>query len=98
MKEIRKEFLLADTQKLLFFTLAVIAAVAGYLFKKIRTEAFAVIILVLAGAEIFTISKRAHDHIAVVNPDQLERRVEAIEDGVPSAPARSRGGSRCCCC
>jgi hypothetical protein len=73
MKEIRKEFLLADTQKLLFFTLVMIAAVAGFLFKKIRTEAFAVIILILAGAEIFTISKRAHDHIAVVNPDQLER-------------------------
>lgn len=53
--------------------LATIAAIAAYLFKIIRTEVFAVIILILAGAEIFTITKRAHDHIIVVNPDQLER-------------------------
>ncbi len=73
MKEIRKEFLTADTQKLFFFTIAMIAAVAAFLFRKIRVEAFAVIILLLAGAEIFTVTKRAHDHIAVVNPSQLER-------------------------
>lgn len=73
LKGIRQEFLLADTQKLLFLTLATIAAVAAYLFKKIRVEVFAVMILLLAGAEIFTISKRAHDRIAVVNPDQLEQ-------------------------
>ena len=73
IKEIRKEFLIADTQKLFFFTLALIAAVAAFLFRKIRTEAFAVIILILAFAEIFTVTKRAFNHITVVNPDQLER-------------------------
>ncbi len=75
IKDIRKEFLIADTQKLLIFLILVTAVTGGFLFKKIKLELFVLLILVLSAAEIFTISNRAHKLISLDDPEKLEESV-----------------------
>jgi hypothetical protein len=75
IKEIRKEFLIADTQKLLFFLIPAIGIVAGFLFKKIKLEVFVVLLLIVSTAEILSISNRAHKIIKLDNLEQLEKSV-----------------------
>jgi uncharacterized membrane protein YfhO len=72
IKGIRKEFLTADTQKVLIFAVLTFAAVAGFLFKKIKTEYFIIIILLLSSIELFTTSNRAYKLMSLNDPDQLE--------------------------
>ncbi len=75
IKEIRQEFLVADTQKLLIFLVLATAVTGGFLFRKIKLELFVVFILILSAAEIFSISNRAHKLISLDNPDKLEESV-----------------------
>ena len=75
IKEIRKEFLVSDTQKLLFFLIPAIGIVAGFLFKKIKLEVFVVLLLIVSTAEILSISNRAHKIIKLDNIEQLEKSV-----------------------
>ncbi|NOX64322.1 MAG: YfhO family protein [Chlorobi bacterium] len=75
IKEIRQEFLVADTQKLLIFLILAAAVTGGFLFRKIKLELFVVFILVLSAAEIFSISNRAHKLISLDDPDKLEESV-----------------------
>jgi len=75
IKEIRQEFLVADTQKLLLFLVLATAVTTGFLFRKIKLELFVVFILFLSAAEIFSISNRAHNLISLDSPDKLEESV-----------------------
>ncbi len=73
IKTIRKEFLVSDTRTLLIFLIASAGIVAAYLKKKIKIEVFAILILLAAGFEIFTVSNRAHKYIHLDNPKKLEQ-------------------------
>ncbi|MCF6271315.1 MAG: YfhO family protein [Melioribacteraceae bacterium] len=75
IKEIRKEFLIADTQKLLLFLIPTIGIVFLFLFKKIKLEIFALLLLLVSVSEILTISNRAHKTINLDNLKQLEKSV-----------------------
>ena len=75
IKDIRKEFLIADTQKLLMFLVLAAAATGGFIMKKIKLELFVVLILILSAAEIFSISNRAHKLISLDDPEKLEESV-----------------------
>ncbi len=75
VKEIRKEFLVADAQKLLMFLIPTILLVIAYLFKKIKLEFFIVLLLIFSTAEILSISNRAHKTINLDNMAQLEKSV-----------------------
>jgi len=75
IKEIRQEFLVADTQKLLIFLVIASAVLFAFLFKKIKLEMFIVLLLIVSTAEIFTISNRAHKIINLDNIEQLEKTV-----------------------
>lgn len=75
IKEIRQEFLVSDTKRLLFFLIPAIGIVIGFLFKKIKLEVFAVLLLLVSTAEILTISNRAHKIINLDNLEQLEKSV-----------------------
>ncbi len=75
IKDIRQEFLVADTKSLLFFLIPAIGIVIGFLFKKIKLEVFVVLLLLISTAEILTISNRAHKIINLDNLEQLEKSV-----------------------
>jgi hypothetical protein len=75
IKDIRKEFLIADTKKLLIFLVLAAVVTGGFIFKKIKLEWFMVLILVLSSAEIFSISNRAHKLISLDDPEKLEESV-----------------------
>ena len=75
IKDIRKEFLIADTKKLLIFLVLAAVVTSGFMFKKIKLELFMVLILVLSSAEIFSISNRAHKLISLDDPEKLEESV-----------------------
>lgn len=75
IKEIRKEFLVSDAQKLLLFLIPTIGLLLAYLFKKIKMEVFVVLLLILSSAEILTISNRAYKTINLDNLGQLEKSV-----------------------
>lgn len=72
VKDIRKEFLLADTQRVLIFIVLMFAAVVGFLYKKIKTEYFVALVLLLSAAELFTTSNKAYKQMNLNDPDQLE--------------------------
>ena len=72
LKEIRQEFLIADTQKLILFLLVASAAVVAYLFKKIKVEYFVIIIFLISTIEIFSISNKAYHEMNLNNPKDLE--------------------------
>jgi len=75
LKEIRKEFLMADTKKFLFFTSSIFLVVVGFLFKKIQLQMFVFLVLILSASELFTISNRVYNDISLTNPDQLEKSI-----------------------
>jgi Bacterial membrane protein YfhO len=75
IKEIRQEFLLADSKTLLLFLIPTIGIVLGFLFKKIKLEVFVVLLLILSVAEILSVSNRAHKVINLDNLEQLEKSV-----------------------
>ncbi|MCK5455521.1 MAG: YfhO family protein [Melioribacteraceae bacterium] len=75
IKDIRKEFLIADTQKLLIYLILATVVTSGFLFKKIKLELFVLLILILSAAEIFSISNRAHKLISLDDPEKLEESV-----------------------
>ena len=75
IKDIRQEFLIADTKALLLFLIPTIGIIIGFLFKKIKLEFFVVLLLILSTAEILTISNRAHKVITLDNLEQLEKSV-----------------------
>ena len=75
VKDIRQEFLIADTQKLLMFLAAATIILAAFLMKKIKVEIFVILILLVSLIEIFTVSNRAHNYIPLNNPEKLEESV-----------------------
>ncbi|MDA3861565.1 MAG: hypothetical protein PF445_10095, partial [Melioribacteraceae bacterium] len=75
VKEIRQEFLIADTKKLLLFLIPTIVIVIGFLFRKIKLEVFISLLLLVSVAEILSISNRAHNIINLDNIEQLEKSV-----------------------
>lgn len=75
IKEIRQEFLVADTQKLLIFLAIASVALFAFLFKKIKLEVFIVLLLIVSTAEILSISNRANKIITLDNLEQLEKTV-----------------------
>ncbi len=75
VKEIRQEFLVTDTKRLLLFLLPTIGIVIGFLFRKIKLEIFVALLLILSTAEILSISNRAHKTINLDNIEQLEKSV-----------------------
>jgi len=75
IKDIRKEFLIADTQKLLIFLILAAAVTGGFLLKKIKLEIFIILILIISAAEIFSISNKAHKIIQLDDPQKLEESV-----------------------
>ncbi len=75
VKEIRQEFLVTDTKRLLLFLLPTIGIVIGFLFRKIKLEIFVALLLILSTAEILSISNRAHKIINLDNIEQLEKSV-----------------------
>jgi len=75
IKDIRQEFLVADTKYLLLFLIPAIGIVIGFLFKKIKLDVFIVLLLIISTAEIVTISNRAHKIINLDNLEQLEKSV-----------------------
>ncbi len=73
IKDIRKEFLMADTQRVLIFAILTFGAVIGFIFKKLKKEHFIIAILLLSSIELFTTSNRAYKQMNLQNPDLLEQ-------------------------
>ncbi|RMD50397.1 MAG: hypothetical protein D6830_02805, partial [Ignavibacteria bacterium] len=73
IKDIRKEFLMADTQRVLIFAILTFGAVIGFIFKKLKKEHFVIAILLLSSIELFTTSNRAYKQMNLQNPDLLEQ-------------------------
>ena len=100
IKDIRKEFLVSDTQKLLIYLILATVVTSGFLFKKIKLELFVLLILILSAAEIFSISNRAHKLISLDDPEKLEESVfkptpinEVLKKAAPTERAIVLGNS-----
>ncbi len=98
IKYIRQEFLIADTQKLLLFLVLASVVTGAFIMKKIKLEAFIILILIISVSEIFTISNKAHKLIELDNPQRLEESVfkqtpinEVLSNGDPSERAIALG-------
>lgn len=75
LKDMRKEFLTADTTKLLLIMVTLAAATLGLFFRKIKKDVFAVIILVLVVVELFPANRKAFEKINLDNEAHVEETV-----------------------
>ena len=73
IKNIRQEFLTADTIRVLILVALTTLAVIGFIFNKIKKEVAVVILFVLAFIEIFSMTSRQIDHRQLIDSEQLEQ-------------------------
>lgn len=74
IRSARKEFLQNDTIKALLFCLAAGGTLIGYTFKKIKKTPALIVLGLLIGLELFSVSNRAYQYMPLGNPDLLARR------------------------
>ncbi|MDZ7796362.1 MAG: hypothetical protein U5N56_04645 [Candidatus Marinimicrobia bacterium] len=74
IRSIRKEFLQNDTIKALLFCLAAGGTLIGYTFNKIKKVPALILLGLLIGLELFSVTNRAYEYMPLGNPDLLERR------------------------
>ncbi|MDZ7820636.1 MAG: hypothetical protein U5N26_01805 [Candidatus Marinimicrobia bacterium] len=74
IRSVRKEFLQNDTLKALLFCLAAGGTLIAYAFEKIRKIPALVLLGLLIGLELFSVTNRAWEYMPLGNPDLLERR------------------------
>ncbi|MBK7104711.1 MAG: YfhO family protein [Ignavibacteriae bacterium] len=73
LKEIRKELLTNDIWNLIIILGLTIAIITAYIYRKINTSIFVVLVLVISAFELFIISQKAHSIIPLNNLEQLEK-------------------------
>ncbi len=71
IKNIRQEFLIADTKKEFIYIVLATASLVWFLFGKLKKEVFFAIVFVLSSFEIWTVTNHAYKQISVKNPDQI---------------------------
>jgi hypothetical protein len=74
IKNIRKEFLQADTLKALILVLATGGVLLALSFKKLKTTLTYILLGLLISIELFSVSNWAYKNMALGNPESLERR------------------------
>ena len=74
IRSIRKEFLQADTLKALLFCLAAGGTLTAFSFRKIKKVPVFILLGLLIGLELFTVTSRAYEKIPLGDPARLERR------------------------
>ena len=74
IRNIRKEYLQADTLKALFLVLAAGGTLAANAFKKIKVTPLCILIGLLIALELFTVGNRAYRQMPLGNPETLARR------------------------
>lgn len=90
LKDIRKEFLTTDTTRLLIMLVFTAAATLAYYFKKLKNDAFAIVILVLVAAELFPANKRAFDKIDLNNEREVEASVFSANEFTKFLSSKSK--------
>lgn len=93
IKNIREEFLTADTMKLLWIMLIASGVMLLYFFRKIRVELFAGLVLILVLFELGTANGRAADKIELVSQDQLTAtliQTNSVTDYLKKLPQTDR--------
>ncbi len=93
VKNIRNEFLTADAIKQLWIVVGLTAASFLFIFRKIRTEVFVTLLLVLVLIELGTANSRAGDKIDLVKDADLETSIfrnTAITDYIKGQPQTDR--------
>jgi hypothetical protein len=75
LKEMRAEFLAADTIKMIVTVIILSAVIIAYLFRKIRTELFIVILLAIVFTELYSANKRASEKIELNEEVLVEENV-----------------------
>lgn len=74
IKNIRKEFLQADTLKALALVLVSGGILIALSFKKLKTTLTYILLGLLISFELFSVSNRAYQNMTLGNPESLERR------------------------
>lgn len=74
IKGIRKEFLTADTFRVLIFVAGASLVLAGFLFGKIKKEFAVILVFLFVTTEIFSITNRQVSKIDTVKEENLESR------------------------
>ncbi len=93
IKNIRQEFLIADTKREFIYIVLATGALVWFLFGQLKKEYFAAIVFVLASFEIFVTTNHAYDQINVQNPDKIasvEFGTTPITNVLTSAPKTMR--------
>ncbi len=73
LKEIRMELLSNDLQNLIIILILAIGIITAFIYKKINTTVFVLLIFVISSFELFTISKKAYSIIPLNNLEQMEK-------------------------
>ncbi|MFA8342129.1 MAG: YfhO family protein [Rhodothermaceae bacterium] len=93
LKNIRKEFYLADVKKLILFTLLFSGVVFAFIKNKIKKEIFIGLILVLALVEVGRVTNLAMDKIQKNDRAQIEKKVFK-EDNITRYLTKAKKGYR----
>ena len=93
LKNIRQEFLIADTKKEFIYVMLATGTLVWFLYGELKKEYFVGIVFILASFEIFGITNHAYKQINVKNPERIassEFGTSPITDILTKSPKNMR--------